>query len=220
MLPSPIRPGVGEGPSLQTRRRHELGSSLRVRETRRVRKGFTASAAVVSIVLLTGCSGVTVQGAVPTPAATQARTPTPRAETPTATPTEERVFVEGPLPVAYRTQEGAGTWQVRRYSWQRTANGEEAAPPEDSYLILDVLMTATEGTVQVNPLYFSVRTRGGDVGSSLGADGNEPVLASRQLAAGESIDGIVSFDVPRADTTVTLVDELGNQAAQIEIPAP
>lgn len=185
-----------------------------------MRKGRWVGSVVAAVVVLTGCGGTTVEGATPSPAAPSARTPTPRATTPTATPTEERVFADGPPPVAYRTQEGAALVQVRRYSWQRTASGDEAAPPSTAYLVLEVVVTATEGRVQVNPLYFTARTpQGTESQPVLGADGNEPVLASRELNAGESVGGIVTFDTPKTDTVIAIVDELGNRAAEIQIPA-
>lgn len=184
-------------------------------------QALRAGAAVVAILAVAGCGGTTVTAPPPTPPPVIARTPTPKAVTPSATPTEDRVFQPGIAPVTIRTAEGAGTLELRRYSWQRTAFGKDAAPPKDRYLILDVVFTATEGRMQVNPTYFIGRTRTGVIlQPTLGADGNEPVLSSHELNAGQSVDGLVTFDAPATEITVLLSDEVGEQVAQLRIPAP
>ncbi|WP_425310171.1 hypothetical protein AADG42_15990 [Ammonicoccus fulvus] len=187
----------------------------------RARPGLRAGAAVVAILAVAGCGGTTVTAPPPAPPSVAARTPTPKAVTPSATPTEDRVFQPGIAPVTIRTAEGAGTLELRRYSWQRTAFGNHSAPPKERYLILDVVFTATEGKMQVNPLYFSGRSRTGVIlQPTLGADGNEPVLSSHELNAGQSVDGLVTFDAPTTEITVVLSDEVGEQVAQLRIPAP
>lgn len=178
------------------------------------------SAAAAAITLLSGCAGTTVEGAVPTPPPGTAVAHKPaRTATPSATPTEQRVFVPGPPATVYRSQEGAATLQVRRYSWQQTANGEESVAPQHNYLVLDVVITATEGKVQVNPLYFIARTTDQTFAPTLGVDGNEPVLASAELTANEFVDGLVTFDAPRTPLIVQVNDELGRNVGELIIPA-
>lgn len=193
---------------------------MSLRETMTVRglRGF--GAAVAAVLVLSGC-GTSVSGTVPTPAALPARTPTPKVVTPTPTPAPNPVFVPGPPAIPITAQEGAATVGVRRYSWRPDATGAEASPPANGYLVLEVVVTATAGRVQVNPLYFTVRTPGGDeLETVLGADGNEPVLASRELNAPEAVDGIVTFDTAREDVTVLIADELGNRVGEIHLPRP
>lgn len=186
-----------------------------------MRSGIRISAAAVAIVLLAGCGGTTVHGAVPSPPPEAAVPHRPaRTASPSATPTEERVFVPGPPAIAYRTQEGAGTLHIRRYSWQRTANGEEAAPPQHHYVVLDIQITATQGRVPVNPLYFVARTPGQTFAPTLGADGNEPVLRSAVLGANETIEGIITFDAPPAYLIVQINDELGRNVGEVVISGP
>ena len=183
--------------------------------------GVRAGIVGIAILAVAGCGGTTVTAPPPAPPSAAVRTPTPKAVTPSATPTVDRVFQPGIAPVTIRTAEGAGTLELRRYSWQHTAFGNNSAPPKDRYLILDVVFTATEGRVQVNPLYFSGRTRAGIIlQPTLGADGNEPVLSSHELNAGQSVDGLVTFDAPATEITVLLSDEVGEQVAQLRIPAP
>lgn len=178
-----------------------------------------AAVLVLMTSVLSGC-GTTVHGAVPTPLAAPPRTPTPKAATPTPTPTN-RVFVPGPPEIQIQTQEGTATVGVRRYTWQSFPTGTEASPPERGYLVLEVVVTATSGKVPVNPLYFTIRTPGGEVRETvLGADGNEPVLASRDLNAPESVDGIVTFDTEQEEVTVLVADELGNTVGEIRLPRP
>lgn len=177
--------------------------------------------AAVAVTLLAGCGGTTVQGAVPAPPSDSAVPHRPAlSATPSPTPTEERVFSPGPPAVAYRTQEGAATLHVRRYSWQRTANGDQAAPPQHAYLVLDLQITATEGKVPVNPLYFVARGAGETFAPTMGADGNEPVLASADLAASQTAEGILAFDAPAERLTLQVNDELGRNVGEVVIPAP
>lgn len=197
------------------------GSGHSMGETRGVVRWIGAGAAVVAILAVAGCGGTTVSAPAPTPPVVAGRTPTPKVVTPSATPTENRVYQPGIAPVTIRTAEGAGTLELRRYSWQHTAFGADAAPPKDRYLVLDIVFRATEGKMQVNPLYFSGRTRTGLVlQPTMGADGNEPVLSSHELTAGQNVDGLVTFDAPAAEVTVILSDEVGDQVAQLRIPAP
>lgn len=190
-------------------------------DTRCVHRGIRISAAIAAIILLAGCGGTTVPGAVPTPPPAGSMPHQPaRTATPTAPPAEERMFQPGPPAIAFRTQEGAATLEIRRYSWQRTASGEQAAPPQHQYLVLDVEITATQGRVPVNPLYFVARTPGQTFAPTLGADGNEPVLASAELREQESAEGLVTFDAPPTRLIVRVNDELGSNVGQVVIPAP
>ena len=219
---------------------HSMGVPIRAPSARRLRSvagGWqtrwvprrlpTIATALIGVLLLGGCgSGATATGR-PTSVASANRasvappTPKQRTATPTATPTENRVLLPGPAPVDYRLQEGAGTLAVKTFSWQRTGNGQGSAPPKQRYLVLDVLLTAREGTVLVNPLYFVTLTADQQVMvPTMGADGNEPVLASKTLKHGESVGGIVAFDTPPGPVTVVLNDELGNRVAVVSLPAP
>lgn len=186
----------------------------------------TAAAALTGVLLLAGCgSGATATGR-PTAVASASRAsvaaPTPkRTPTPSPTPTENRVLLPGPAPVDYRLQEGAGTWAVKTFSWQKTGNGDNSVPPKQRYLVLDVLVTAREGSVLVNPLYFAAVTPDRQsIAPTMGADGNEAVLPNKTLKPGESVGGIVAFDVPPGPISVVLNDELGNKVGEISFPAP
>lgn len=186
-----------------------------------MRSGIRISAAAAAIVLLAGCGGTTVHGTVPSPPPEVAVPHRPaRIATPSATPSEERVYLQGPPAIAYQTQEGAATLQIRRFSWQRTANGQQAAPPQQHYVVLDIQITATEGTVPVNPLYFVGRTPGQTYAPTMGADGNEPVLASTDLGANQTVEGLIAFDAPRTQLTVQINDELGRSVGEVVVPAP
>jgi hypothetical protein len=192
-----------------------------MRDTQDVHSGIRINVAMAAIILLAGCGGTTVHGAVPAPPSVTAMPHKPaRTATPSPTPTQERVFVPGPPAIAYRTQEGAATLQVRRYSWQRTANGQQSVSPQHHYLVLDVRITATEGKVPVNPLYFVARTSDQTFAPTLGADGNEPVLASADLNTNEYFDGIITFDAPPSRMIVQVNDELGRNVGEVVIPAP
>ena len=176
-------------------------------------------AAAAAIALLAGCGGTTVKGVVPAPppAAEVSHKPV-RTASPIATPPEERTFTPGPAAVGFRGQEGAGSWQIKQFSWQQTANGADTVPPQNGFLVLDMEITGIEGKVQVNPLYFTARTSDRTYAPTLGTDGNEPVLGSKELAPGETQGGLIVFDLPRTDVIVQINDELGSRIAEVTIP--
>lgn len=191
-----------------------------MRHTREVQNWIRIGVATATLALLAGCGGTTVKGAVPAPPPASEISHKPaRTATPSPTPPEDRTFTPGPAAVGFRGQEGAGSWQIKQFSWQQTANGSDTVPPQHGYLVLDIQITAIEGKVQVNPLYFTARTSDRTFAPTLGTDGNEPVLGSRELAPGESLGGLIVFDMPRTDVIVQINDELGSRIAEITIPA-
>lgn len=184
-----------------------------------------AALAGALLVALTGCSsGVTVAGR-PT-SLTSAKeatyaphTPRLRTPTPSPTPTEDRRTAPGPE-LAYRTPTGAALLHVQTYSWQRTKFGDRSVPPTNLYLVLDVEVTATEGQVEVLPVNFKTSAQGGPLTEpALGRDGNEPTLAHTQLKAGNTVRGFVVFDLPQAEVTLTVLDDVGEKAGEVKIPA-
>lgn len=188
------------------------------------RRALVAACAAAAVTLC-GCGGgVTVEGR-PTSLATARATsyappsPTVRTPTPSATPTEDRRAAPGPE-LTYRTPEGTATLRVVTYSWQRTKFGDRSVAPKDRYLVLTVEITCTAGTVNVLPINFRATPKGGQpTEPALGRDGNEPVLAHKQLQAGQQVGGIVTFDIPQDETTLTVLDELGAKAGEAKIPA-
>lgn len=177
---------------------------------------------LTGVLALTGCTGgVTVAGQPTGLPSEAAPTPTPLLETPgpSTSPTPEEVTsTEGPS-VEVKGAEGAGRIDVRTYTWRTQGEGTKSLPPENTYLVLDLAYTATEGTLAMNPLY--VRLLSSDQTEyqpTMGVDGNEPVLATRKLRTGETGSGIVAFDVPRENVTIRFNDESGNEAARVEIP--
>lgn len=173
--------------------------------------GFTACGTTVA------GTGAPVVAPEPAQRGTVEPSPTP---TPTPTPPEQVVEVPGPT-VAVPMATGRATVSIDTYAWRSTGTGERSKPPEDHYLVLRMTITATEGTVSVNPLYFSVRLPDGtSVEPTMGADGNEPLLGTTDLAAGETIDGVVTFDVPAQPTMLVITNELDAPAATTTIPAP
>lgn len=184
------------------------------------------SAALVAsmAVLAAGCANSatsTGHPSTPPPAAPPIQfTPPIPSPSPSAavTPPEIRTSAPGPE-FAFRTQQGAGTLKINTYGWYKTKTGEKSAPPKNVYLVLDTLFIATEGVVQVNPM--AVYATGPDkvrYQPLMGSDGNEPVLASKDLRAGENVGGMIAFDLPQGDAVVVLTDELGNKIGEAKIP--
>ncbi|MCE5290292.1 MAG: DUF4352 domain-containing protein [Nocardiaceae bacterium] len=85
-----------------------------------------------------------------------------------------------------------------------TAEGSSLLPPKGRLVVVDVTITATEGTWAVNPLYFSARTKqGADLQTSIfNPDPND--LQSGDLQKGKTVRGTIAFDVPIGATIDTI----------------
>ena len=89
----------------------------------------------------------------------------------------------------------AGTLTVN--STRRITSPESpiGTPPENgSYLVVNVTVQATKGSVDVNPLYFRAQSEGGDT-KSAEITALAEQLAPGPVAAGRQVRGDVAFDV-------------------------
>ena len=116
--------------------------------------------------------------------------------------------------------QGAGTATVYSAENKDQAGDSFAGPPKNGrYLLLDVDVTATEGTVSANPLYWEAAdAQGRSYDVELGSAGYSPQLDSGDLAAGSTSRGYVVFDVPAGPVTVDLTEPLGGVLASWSVP--
>jgi hypothetical protein len=127
--------------------------------------------------------------------------------------------VEGTLgqPVTVTQLSGSGEVTVNSATWA-TSDGSSIPATNGGFVILDVTWTGIDGTSYVNPIYFGIETAEGTDGTyDFFADGQ---FGSEELAAGESVDGTVTFDVAQsASYTVIVTDELLQEVARISVTA-
>ena len=116
--------------------------------------------------------------------------------------------------------QGKGTATVFTAENRDQSNASFNGPPKNGrFLLLDVGVTATEGTISANPLYWeAVDTQGQSYGAELGSAGYSPQLDSGDLTAGSTARGYVVFDAPAGPLTIDLTDPLGGVLASWSIP--
>ena len=116
--------------------------------------------------------------------------------------------------------QGKGTATVYTAEDKSEANETFIGPPKNGrYVLLDVGVTATEGTISANPLYWkAVDAQGHSYGAELGSAGYAPQLDSGDLPTGSTSRGYVAFDAPVGPLTVDLTDPLGGVLASWSVP--
>jgi hypothetical protein len=126
---------------------------------------------------------------------------------------------EGTLgsPVTIEQMGGTSEVTITSATWS-TSNGSSFEAENGGYLTIDLTWEGIEGTSSVNPLYFTV----------IDAEGNEgmydifsdAILESGDVAAGEIVQGTLSFDVAQSDSyTVIITDELLQDVAEVTVEA-
>lgn len=119
-------------------------------------------------------------------------------------------------------EQGTGRFTVKLVSakWVTKGGGDKGATPTSgNYLVLDVLLTATDGTVTSDWRDFSASDAAGAEHQPVPTtSGYEPYLSSKALAAGEKTRGRVVFDLAKGQTLVLLADPSGNPLATWNVP--
>lgn len=110
---------------------------------------------------------------------------------------------------------GSGEVTVKSATWT-TSDGSSIPATNGGFVVLDITWTGVEGTSYVNPIYFGIETAEGVEGAyDFFADGQ---LSSEELAAGQSVDGTVTFDVAQSGSyTVIVKDEMLQDVARIAV---
>lgn len=124
---------------------------------------------------------------------------------------------EGALgdPITVNQVSGTAEVVITSATWS-TTNGSSFEAANGGYLAIDLTWETVDGTTFVNPLYFTVET-------AEGAEGDfdifsDQMLEADELSAGESTQGIVSFDVAQsASYTVIITDELMQEVARVTV---
>lgn len=123
--------------------------------------------------------------------------------------------------VAITGREGlAATVTVVTLTTFKAGPGAIAQPPKNgSFAVAYVLISATGGTYNFNPLYIKYQAEDGTTYGAL--DGNsamagfEPGLSAGTLTAGQKTRGKVAFDVPAGGHgLIQMTDPLGGVVAQ------
>jgi hypothetical protein len=167
-----------------------------------------------AIVLPTLTAKPTQPGATPQPTSTTISTATPAPQ-----PADQVVLTSGGdigATLDFRTTTGAGRLTVTKATW--SSAGELAPPAGSRYLIAEIRVTCTQGTITVSPLDVVAGPQP-DHGAAFGPTLNNP-LAGSSLRAGQDVTGEVGFVLAPALTRVALRDSRLKPVATVEVPAP
>jgi plastocyanin len=168
------------------------GTVAAVQRTATLRR---AGLAALAVLVVAGCQN-------PTNSAT---TPVTSAPATSSTTAEQAQASSSPAPrtatvgdtVAFENFDGtAGTVTLNKVRTMTTAEGPiGGSPTHGIYLVADVTLKSTSGSLSSNPLWFQVSTSDGTTyQSELGVLNNQ--LPSQDVPAGRQVRGEVAFDVP------------------------
>jgi hypothetical protein len=184
----------------------------------------------VPLLLLAGCAGTTSAGTTVTvqvPTTVFVTGPEPAAAEPTeeAAPTEAAADAIPPvgssIPFTWSAfgDDDQGTATVNTAEWTTEADEFGGLPDNGAYLILDVTVEATKGSVSVNPLYWSAKDAEGRTYKSGFTSGKDPALDSGDIPAGQKSRGFVAIDAPQVPLTVQLSSMGSGAVASWAVPA-
>ena len=140
--------------------------------------------------------------------------------TPSARPASASTATSGGdlgRPTAFATGAGKGTVTVRSAVW--TDTGEMAPEQGRRYLVLDVAVSCTDGTVPVDALMFLATTAGGRELPGFGPELSDP-LGGQVLKARATARGQVGYALAPGEVTLQVLDTNLTPVAEIRIPAP
>lgn len=119
--------------------------------------------------------------------------------------------------------DGKGQVTIHSMKWVTKGATANDSPPENgSYLVMDVSVEATSGSISVNPLYVVGVDQEGHTYDALSGSlgGFKPKLDSSELAAGKKRRGLVALDMPRAaGSSVEYQSPLGDTLVEWKVPA-
>ncbi|HEY3337465.1 MAG TPA: hypothetical protein VGK18_03085 [Propionicimonas sp.] len=139
--------------------------------------------------------------------------------TPSAAPGSASTATSGGdlgTPVAFASGAGKATVTVGSAVW--TDTGEMAPEPGSRYLVLEVALSCTDGTVPVDALMFVATTAEGRTLPGFGPSLTNP-LGGQVLRSGGTARGQVGYALPPGPVTVEVLDSNLTTVARIRIPA-
>ncbi len=192
------------------------------RPPRRPRSGRTA---LVAVIVAAGLLSLGILSALPLlprasgPAPSSTAAPVVVTAAPSTAAGADRVLAGGDLgrTVGFTGRDGSGTITVTSATWTDTG----AAPPTQDrrYLVLEVVVTCTGGSLPVDPLLLLAASGDQTRVPGFGPDLAQP-LAGQLLAAGARVQGQVGYELEPGPVQVHLLDEQLLRLATVELPAP
>lgn len=189
------------------------------------------------LLLLAGCAGTSASGTktvtvqVPTTvfvtgsdpaaapaAASETSAPAPAETTAAAAATGAPVGTSIPFTWSSFGDKDQGVATLNTAEWTTEPPDQfSGAPKNGAYLILDVTIEGTQGSVSVNPLYWQARDADGRT-YDFSFTSKEPALSSGDVLPGQKSRGFVVLDAPQVPVTVELTN-MGPALAMWAVPA-
>ncbi|HEX5335281.1 MAG TPA: hypothetical protein VFW55_05335 [Propionicimonas sp.] len=188
---------------------------------RRSRVRWVAALLAAGLVLIGILSALPLVPSVsPAPPQTSATPAGVDTVTPSASPGSASTATRGDdlgRQVSFASGTGTGTVTVRSAVW--TDTGELAPEPGRRYLVLDVTISCTGGTVGVDALMFRATSTGDRELPGFGPALSDP-LGGQVLKSGATARGQVGYSLAPGAVTVEVLDANLAPVAEIRIPAP
>jgi hypothetical protein len=190
-------------------------------EPRRGRRAVVALVLAGGLLLIGILSALPlVPAALPSPGPVATPSPTVVTVNPAPASAATRTLTSGGglgTPIAFRSATGAGTLTVTRATW---TDAGDAPPPEGHrYLVLDIRIDCTAGTVPVSPVLLLVTAGDAAEFPGFGPALARP-LAGRELTKGGHAEGQLGYVVPPGSVQLHLLDEELRRLAGVEVPPP
>jgi hypothetical protein len=191
------------------------------RHARRSRTRWVAALLAAGLVLIGILSALPLVPAVaPTRTPSSVEPVTVDTVTPSTSPGSASTATSGGdlgRSVAYATDAGKGTVTLRSAVW--TDSGEMTPEPGHRYLVLDVVIACTSGTLPVDALMFRATTAEGRELPGFGPELSDP-LGGQVLKSGGSARGQVGYALVPGDVTLEVLDADLTPLAELRVPAP
>ncbi|HET9872644.1 MAG TPA: hypothetical protein VFP89_08640 [Propionibacteriaceae bacterium] len=109
---------------------------------------------------------------------------------------------------------GSGRLSVLNHSWDPSGSPATA----DSFVRLEVELVCTTGEVEYDPVFFQAFDFRGDLYDVSPDDPAVPQLGIGTLRAGESVRGLLGFELPRGEMTLLMSSDSSGAVTAIRIP--
>lgn len=144
----------------------------------------------------------------------ETRTEEPAASSAPPTPTPTALPSSSEDSIAFTSSEGSGRLTVVSSRW---SSDGAVDPASGQYLQITLKISASEGRVSYGPEYFQVFDAQGELFRTANGGVPQRPLEAGRLDAGESVTGVIAFDMPRGTVTLLMSNALMETVTALRI---
>lgn len=134
--------------------------------------------------------------------------PPPSAAPAQPTPTGDGSAIE------FTSMEGSGKLVIVGHEWVSDSSSDAEF---GHYLQIEVELSATDGRISYDPYFFQAFDADGNLFDTNQTAAQSPMLGGGTLRPGESVRGVIAFDIPRGDITLLMSNELYESVTALKI---